>query len=81
MRGIFVCMNLKEFFIFFSLLVTFLSCDNTLVVTAPFENIPVVYGVLNPNSDTQYVRVGRAFLGQDGPMGELIIQTVYITRT
>ncbi len=69
MRGIFVPMNLKEFFIFFSLLVTFLSCDNTLVVTAPFENIPVVYGVLNPNSDTQYVRVGRAFLGQDGPNG------------
>jgi len=45
------------------------SCDNTLDVTAPFENVPIVYATLDPNSDTQYVRIGRAYLGQDGPNG------------
>ncbi|MGA1379977.1 MAG: hypothetical protein ACO30N_00325 [Schleiferiaceae bacterium] len=45
------------------------SCDNTLDVTADFERVPIVYGVINPKSDTQYVRVGRSYLGQDGPVG------------
>ena len=45
------------------------SCDNTLDVTADFERIPVVYGIVNPKSDTQYVRVGRSYLGADGPVG------------
>ena len=45
------------------------SCDNTLRVTAPFEDIPVVYGALDIRQDTQYIRIGRAFLGQDGPAG------------
>ncbi len=45
------------------------SCDNTLDVTAPFENVPIVYATLNPDSDSQYVRIGRAYLGQDGPNG------------
>lgn len=47
------------------------GCDNTLDVTAPFENVPIVYATLNPDSDTQYVRIGRAYLGQDGPNGGL----------
>lgn len=70
-RGIFALMKLREFFIFCSILFFASSCDNTLVVTAPNENIPVIYGTLNPNSDTQYVRIGRAYLGQDGPNGGL----------
>ena len=52
-------------------LLTLASCDNTLDVTAPFENVPIVYATLDPNSDTQYVRIGRAYLGQDGPNGGL----------
>lgn len=45
------------------------ACDNTLQVTAPFEDVPIVYATLDPNSDVQYVRIGRAYLGQEGPNG------------
>ena len=64
-------MKLREIFIFCSILFLASSCDNTLVVTSPYENIPIIYGTLNPNSDTQYVRIGKAYLGQDGPNGGL----------
>ena len=50
-------------------ILVFASCDNTLDVTADFERVPVVYGVINPKSDTQYVRIGRSYLGEDGPAG------------
>ncbi|CAI8335180.1 MAG: Uncharacterised protein [Owenweeksia sp. TMED14] len=62
-------MNLKNIFISTVFSIAFASCDNSLRVTAPFEDIPIVYGIINPDSDTQYIRVGRAFLGQDGPNG------------
>ncbi|MFZ9527322.1 MAG: hypothetical protein ACO27L_05270, partial [Schleiferiaceae bacterium] len=52
-------------------LVLLTSCDNTLDVTADFERVPIVYGIINPKSDTQYVRVGRSYLGADGPVGGL----------
>jgi hypothetical protein len=45
------------------------SCDNTLDVTADYERVPIVYGVINPKSDTQYVRIGRSYLGENGPSG------------
>ena len=64
-------MKLREIFIFCSILFLASSCDNTLVVTSPYENIPIIYGTLDPNSDTQYVRVGKAYLGQEGPNGGL----------
>ena len=50
-------------------ILVFASCDNTLDVTADFERVPVVYGVINPKSDTQYVRIGRSYLGENGPAG------------
>jgi hypothetical protein len=58
----------RALLLLFGILV-FASCDNTLDVTADFERVPVVYGVINPKSDTQYVRIGRSYLGDDGPAG------------
>jgi len=59
----------KKLWIALAAVALWVSCDNTLDVTAPFENVPIVYCTLNPDSDTQYVRVGRAYLGQEGPNG------------
>lgn len=59
----------KNLWIAFVTALALTACDNTLDVTAPFENVPIVYATLNPDSDTQYVRIGRAYLGQDGPNG------------
>ncbi len=45
------------------------SCDNTLNVNAPWVETPVLYGILDPKQDTHYVRIGRAYLGQEGAEG------------
>ena len=47
----------------------FAACDNTLDVTAPWEETPVLFALLNPTEDTNYVRIGRAYLGSEGPDG------------
>ncbi|MEO1263833.1 MAG: hypothetical protein AAFZ15_33820 [Bacteroidota bacterium] len=49
----------------FALLISlmFLSaCSNDFDVTAPWKDIPVVYGLLDSDSDVHYIRVEKAFL-------------------
>lgn len=38
------------------------SCDNELVVTDEWEDIPVVWGLLNKSDTAHYIRVEKAFL-------------------
>jgi len=61
----------RSLFTFFAGIVLLSSCDTALDVTADFERVPVVYGIIDPKSDTQYLRVGRSYLGADGPVGGL----------
>ncbi len=42
----------------------FCSCGNELVVMAPYKDIPIVYCVLNPKEETQYLRLEKSFLGE-----------------
>ncbi len=45
------------------LLIVWLSaCDNTLNLSAPWKDIPIVYGVLSPADTAHYVRIEKAFL-------------------
>ncbi len=39
------------------------SCDNDLDLTAEYKDITLVYGMMNTQEDTQWVRVQKAFLG------------------
>lgn len=41
------------------------SCSTDLDLTAEWKDITVVYGLLDQDLDTQFVRVNRAFLGQE----------------
>ncbi len=61
--------SIRHLSFFLLVLIGLSSCDNTLQVTAPFENTAVVYGTLDMGNDTQFFRIGRAYLGQDGPVG------------
>ncbi|MEM1326212.1 MAG: DUF4249 family protein [Bacteroidota bacterium] len=40
----------------------FYSCDNELELTADWQNIPIVYGILAEDENVQYIRVEKAFL-------------------
>jgi len=42
----------------------FVACDNTLDITADYEDTTVIYGLLDPTDTVNYVRVGKAFLGE-----------------
>jgi len=58
---------LKLFSIFF-FLVFLLSCNDKLNVNANWKDITVVYGLLNQNEDTAYIKITRAFLGDGNAM-------------
>jgi hypothetical protein len=40
------------------------SCENDVDVNAEWKDVPVVFGLLDPDSLTQYIRVSRVFLGE-----------------
>lgn len=46
------------------LILAFSSCKTDVDLIAPYEEIMVVYGVLNPADSVQYVRINKAFLGE-----------------
>lgn len=48
------------------LLLSLTGCDNDLVLTADWQDIPVVYGLIDIDSDTSYVRIERVFFDENG---------------
>lgn len=57
--------------VFFSVLLGLSACDNTLNVNADWKEIAVVYALLNPTDDINYVRINKAYLSPDGNAVEL----------
>ncbi len=50
----------------FMLLITSISgCDNTVDVNAPWEEITIVYGLLDPRDTTHYLKINKAFLNKN----------------
>lgn len=43
----------------------FTSCKNEVDIAADWKEIAVVYGLLNPTDDVQYLRIQRAFLDEN----------------
>ena len=44
------------------------SCSNDLEINAPWKDVTVVFGLLNKNETTHYVRISKAFLGEGDAM-------------
>ena len=42
---------------------TWMGCSTEVDVTAPYDSLPVVYGLLELDADTQWVKVNRTWLG------------------
>ena len=53
------------FFALFISLMFWSACSNDFDVTAPWKDIPVVYGLLDIDKDVHYIRVEKAFLDPD----------------
>lgn len=64
---------------FFSLLSIFIlillsSCETDVELLAPYDETPVIYGVLDYTADTQFVRINKTFLGEGDPAQYSIIK-------
>ena len=46
-----------------------ISCNQELIVNAPYKDVSVIYGILDKPKDTNYVRIHRGYLGDEGVTG------------
>ena len=52
-------------FLIFITITSFFSCETDFDMNAEYKDITIVYGLLNQNETTHYVKINRAFLGTD----------------
>ena len=57
--------GMKKIAILFMTTIFLWSCETEFEVNAPWKDATIVYGLLEANKDTQYVKVYRAFLGEE----------------
>ena len=58
--------NMKKLtFLFLLSSILFSSCETDFNVNADWREVTVVYGLLDQNKDKQYVRINKAFLGNE----------------
>jgi hypothetical protein len=58
-----IILSMRRDILLLAILSAGFSCNNELVVMAPYKDIPVVYCVLNPKDPVQYLRLEKSFLG------------------
>ena len=56
-------MNLRLFFLILSILFLY-SCETDFDVTTSYKKTMIVYGLLDPSQDVQYIRINKAYLGE-----------------
>ena len=54
---------MKFYYLIFLFLIIFSSCETDFDVNANWEEVTVVYGLLDPNNEDQYIKINKAFLG------------------
>ena len=55
---------MKKIFLIFSIfLLVFPSCETDFDVHAPWEEITIVYGLLDQSQERQYIKINKAYLG------------------
>ncbi|MCZ4409199.1 hypothetical protein O3Q51_10280 [Cryomorphaceae bacterium 1068] len=56
------------FLLFSAVTIIFLSsCETDVELLAPYDETPVIYGILDYTADTQFVRINKTFLGTGDP--------------
>ncbi len=60
--------KLSIIFSLFAILWGFSSCDNEVSTIADWEEITIVYGLLNQNDSISYIKITKAYLGEGNAM-------------
>lgn len=61
-------MDFRKFLLILLFPLLFTSCETDFDLNAEWKDITVVYGILNQNDDTHYIRIQKAFLGEGNVM-------------
>lgn len=43
-----------------------ISCNQELIINAPWKDVSAIYGILDKTSDTNFIRIHRGYLGNEG---------------
>jgi hypothetical protein len=54
---------MKLYQLFFCFLIVFSSCETDFDVNAEWDDVTIVYGLLDPNSEIQLIKINKAYLG------------------
>ena len=57
--------KILSFSLFLTLSIFFFSCKTDFNPNAPYQDITVVYGLLNQNDSITYIKINKAFLGNE----------------
>lgn len=52
-----------------ALMIIAISCNQELIVNAPWKDVSAIYGILDRTTDTNYIRIHRGYLGNQGING------------
>tara|TARA_B100000524_G_scaffold80814_1_gene36967 strand:+ start:963 stop:1973 length:1011 start_codon:yes stop_codon:yes gene_type:complete len=55
---------MKFHYLFFLFIILFSSCETDFDVNAQWEDVTIVYGLIDPNIEDQLIKINKAFLGQ-----------------
>ena len=55
---------MKFQYLFFLFIILFSSCETDFDVNAEWEDVTIVYGLIDPNIEDQLIKINKAFLGQ-----------------
>lgn len=62
-ENIYLLCYMKKLILALSIVLGLIACDNDIDINAEYEDITVMYGLLDPKLDTNYVRIQRGYLG------------------
>ena len=55
---------MKIHYLFFLFIILFSSCETDFDVNAEWEDVTIVYGLIDPNIEDQLIKINKAFLGE-----------------
>ncbi len=70
------------FFLFLPLLFLTWSCEEEFDINAPYQEISVIYGLIDPGEDTIFLKINKAFLGNGNAleMAKIEDSSAYVNR-
>ncbi len=66
--------RLPVFYLLITLLLLAYSCEESFDLNAPYKDITVIYGMIDPGEDTTFVKINKAFLGEGDVMEMVLIE-------